>query len=150
MKETVIAFVKGYGAVAAGGVGGLLSWLMGGFDTPVLALVIIMGIDYVMGLMVAGIFHTSPKTPGGGLDSRVGWKGLFRKFATLMIVVVANLADMLLGSDCIRDGVIIGFFANEGISILENAGCMGISIPEMMAQAFEVLHKKGEGGGEDE
>ena len=89
MKETVIAFIKGYGAVVAGGVGGLLSWLMGGFDTPVLALVIIMGIDYVMGLMVAGIFHTSPKTPGGGLDSRVGWKGLFRKFATLMIVVVA-------------------------------------------------------------
>ena len=136
--------MKDHVSAAVGFAAGVISWLVGGFDTPVLALVIIMGIDYVMGLMVAGIFHTSPKTPGGGLDSRVGWKGLFRKFATLMLVVVANLADMLLGSNCIRDGVIIGFFANEGISILENAGCMGIRIPKALSAALERLNQEAE------
>lgn len=87
MKETVSTLT----GVAAG----VISWLVGGLDTPILALVICMGVDYVTGLIVAGIFHKSPKTPNGGLDSRVGWKGLARKFVTLLIVVVANLMDAL-------------------------------------------------------
>ena len=78
MKESICAVV-GMGA-------GMISWLTGGFDTPVLALLIFMGVDYLTGLIVAGIFHTSPKTAGGGLDSRVGWKGLARKFVTLLIL----------------------------------------------------------------
>ena len=80
MKET-ISTVTGVAA-------GVISWLVGGLDTTILALVICMGVDYVTGLIVAGIFHNSPKTPSGGLDSRVGWKGLARKFVTLLIVVV--------------------------------------------------------------
>ena len=121
---------------------GVLSWLLGGFDTPVLALVICMGVDYVTGLLVAGVFHTSPKTSGGGLDSRVGWKGLARKFVTLLIVVVANLADLLLELGYIRDAVIAGFCANECISILENAGLMGIRIPKALETALEKLSQE--------
>ena len=83
-------------SAAVGMTAGVLSWLVGGFDVPVLALVICMGVDYVTGLIVAGVFHASPKTDGGGLDSRVGWKGLARKLVTVLIVVVANLADLLL------------------------------------------------------
>ena len=123
---------------------GVLSWLLGGFDTPVLALVICMGVDYVTGLLVAGVFHTSPKTSGGGLDSRVGWKGLARKFVTLLIVVVANLADLLLELGYIRDAVIAGFCANECISILENAGLMGIRIPKVLSAALEELSQEAE------
>ena len=118
---------------------GVLSWLVGGLDTPILALVICMGVDYVTGLIVAGVFHTSPKTSGGGLDSRVGWKGLARKFVTLLIVVVANLADVLLGLQYLRDAVIAAFCANECISILENAGLMGIRIPKSLRAALEKL-----------
>ena len=81
---------------AVGFAAGMISWVVGGFDTPILALILCMAVDYVTGLIVAGVFHTSPKTKGGGLDSRVGWKGLARKFVTLLIVVVANLADVLL------------------------------------------------------
>lgn len=128
------------------GVGvGLVSWLAGGFDTPVLVLVICMGVDYVTGLIVAGVFHASPKTRGGGLDSRVGWKGLARKFVTLLIVVVANLADLLLGLHYIRDAVIAGFCANELLSILENAGLMGIRIPKVLTAALEKLSEEGDG-----
>lgn len=135
MKDTVCAAV-GLGV-------GMISWLVGGFDTPILALIICMGADYVTGLIVAGVFHTSPKTKSGGLDSRVGWKGLARKFVTLLIVVVANLADLLLGLHYIRDAVIAAFCANECISILENAGLMGIRIPRVLTEALEKL-------GEDE
>ncbi|MBQ4551306.1 MAG: phage holin family protein [Oscillospiraceae bacterium] len=136
MKDYVGAFV----AIAAG----VLSWLVGGFDTPILALLICMGADYVTGLIVAGVFHASPKTSGGGLDSRVGWKGLARKFVTLLIVVVANLADLMLELGYIRDAVIAGFCANECISILENAGLMGIRIPKALGAALEKLSQEAE------
>lgn len=125
---------------------GVLSWVTGGFDTPVLVLVIIMGVDYATGLIVAAVFHASPKTSGGGLDSRVGWMGLARKFVTLLIVVVANLADVLLELGYIRDAVIAGFCANECISILENAGLMGIRIPKVLTAALEKLNEEGNDG----
>ena len=128
---------------AVGFAAGVISWGVGGFDTPILALVICMAVDYVTGLIVAGVFHTSPKTKGGGLDSQVGWKGLARKFVTLMIVVVANLADALLELHYIRDAVIVGFCVNECISILENAGLMGIRIPAVLTAALEKLGEEG-------
>lgn len=134
MKETI--------STAVGFAAGLLSWLVGGFDTPVLALVVCMAVDYVTGLLVAGVFHSSPKTASGGLDSRVGWKGLARKFVTMLMVVVANLADALLGQCCIRDAAVVGFCANECISILENAGHMGIRIPKALQQALEHLNQE--------
>lgn len=131
-------------STAVGVAAGVISWLAGGFDTPVLALVICMGVDYVTGLIVAGVFHSSPKTCGGGLDSQVGWKGLARKFVTLLMVVVANLADILLQLHYIRDAVIAAFCANECISILENAGLMGIRIPKVLKAAMEKLGEEGE------
>ena len=138
MKDTISAVV--------GMMAGMLSWLVGGLDTPILALILCMGVDYLTGLIVAGIFHTSPKTKGGGLDSQVGWRGLARKFVTLLIVVVANLADVLLGLHYVRDAVIAAFCANECISILENAGLMGIRIPKVLTAALEKLTEEAEDG----
>ena len=140
MKETVCAVIG-----AAVGVG---SWLVGGFDMSVMALILCMGVDYATGLIVAGVFHSSPKTKGGGLDSRVGWKGLARKFVTLLIVVLANLADLLLEVHYIRDAVIAAFCANECISVLENAGLMGIRIPKVLTAALEKLGEEDEHGAE--
>ena len=140
MKETVCAVIG-----AAVGVG---SWLVGGFDVSVMALMLCMGVDYATGLIVAGVFHSSPKTKGGGLNSRVGWKGLARKFVTLLIVVMANLADLLLEVHYIRDAVIAAFCANECISVLENAGLMGIRIPKVLTAALEKLGEEDEHGAE--
>ena len=126
---------------------GIISWAVGGFDTPVLALIVCMAVDYVTGLIVAGIFHASPKTAGGGLDSRVGWRGLARKIVTILIVVVANLADVLLELHYVRDTAVIGFCANECISILENAGRMGIRIPGALRAALESLSREEETDG---
>lgn len=134
MKQTVCTVI--------GLVGGVLTSALGGWNEALAALLICMTLDYATGLIVAGVFHTSPKSPGGGLESNAGWKGLARKVVTLMIVVVAHEMDVLLGISYLRDAVVIGFCANEVISILENAGLMGLPIPGVLREAIDQLKRK--------
>lgn len=129
---------------AIGAVGGTIAALFGGWNAAIGALIICMAVDYLTGLIVAGIFHASPKSEGGGLESVAGWKGLARKFVTLLIVLVANQMDVLLGVAYLRDAVIIGFCANECISILENAGLMGMPIPQIFRDAIDLLRESAE------
>ena len=136
MKQEVCAFF--------GLIGGGVAALFGGWDAALTTLLIFMGIDYLTGLIVAGVFHNSEKTEGGSLESRAGWKGLCRKGVTLLVVLVACRLDMVIGSNFIRDSVVIAFIANETISIIENAGLMGIPIPSVIVKAIEVLKKKAE------
>lgn len=131
-------------------VGGMIAALFGGWDAALLTLVIFMAVDYITGLLVAGVFHNSEKTKNGALESRAGWKGLCRKGVTLLVVLVACRLDLIMGSNFIRDAVVIGFIANETISIIENAGLMGVPIPAVIVQAIDVLKNKSEGGGEDD
>lgn len=131
MKTTICTTV--------GMVGGYIAALFGGWDSALTTLLIFMGVDYVTGLIVAGVFHTSPKTENGALESRAGWKGLCRKGVTLLVVLVACRLDIVMGSNFIRDAVIIAFVANETISIIENAGLMGVPIPAVVVKAIEVL-----------
>lgn len=107
-----------------GVVGSFIASLFGGWDTALVTLMIFMAVDYITGLVVAGVFHKSPKTDGGTLESRAGWKGLCRKGMTLLVVLVACRLDLIMGSNFIRDATIIAFIANETISIIENAGLM--------------------------
>lgn len=124
--------------------GSFLASVFGGFDAALVTLLIFMGVDYVTGLIVAGVFHTSKKTKNGTLESRAGWKGLCRKGVTLLVVLVACRLDMVMGSSFIRDAVVIAFIANETISIIENAGLMGVPIPIAITRAIEVLKNKAE------
>ena len=129
---------------AAGIVGSAIAALFGGWDEALMTLVIFMVIDYVSGLIVAGVFHTSKKTESGTLESRAGWKGLCRKGVTLLFVLVAHRLDMAIGVDYIRNAVIIGFMANELISVVENAGLMGIPLPKVIQNAIDILTEKSE------
>ena len=132
-------------------VGGVIASLFGGWDAALVTLMIFMGIDYVTGLIVAGVFHNSEKTKNGALESRAGWKGLCRKGVTLLVVLVACRLDLVMGSNFIRDAVVIAFIANETISIIENAGLMGIPIPAAIMRAIEILKNKAESeGGEND
>ena len=124
--------------------GSVIASLFGGWDAALVTLLIFMGVDYVTGLIVAGVFHTSEKTENGTLESRAGWKGLCRKGVTLLVVLVACRLDLMMGSNFIRDAVVIAFVANETISIIENAGLMGVPIPSVIVKAIEVLKKKAE------
>lgn len=130
--------------MALGVVGSVIASIFGGFDAALITLMIFMGIDYVTGLIVAGVFHKSQKSESGSLESRAGWKGLCRKGVTLLIVVVACRLDVVTGSTFIRDAVIIAFIANETISIVENAGLMGVPIPAVITKAIEILKNKAE------
>lgn len=124
-------------------VGGFVASLFGGWDAALVTLVTFMAIDYVTGLIVAGVFHNSGKTQNGALESRAGWKGLCRKGVSLLVVLVACRLDLMMGdTNFIRDAVVIAFVANETISIVENAGLMGINIPPAITAAIEVLKKK--------
>jgi toxin secretion/phage lysis holin len=127
-----------------GVIGSGIAALFGGWDAALVTLIIFMGIDYFTGLIVAGVFHNSAKTENGALESKAGWKGLCRKGVTLLIVLVACRLDLIMGSTFIRDAVIIAFIANETISIIENAGLMGVPIPSVIVKAIDVLTKKAE------
>lgn len=128
-----------------GALGGAVASAFGGWDASLSTLVAFMGADYLMGLVVAGIFHRSNKSESGALESRAGWMGLIRKGVTLLVVFVACHLDLLLGTAFIRDAVVIAFVANETLSIIENAGLMGVPIPPVLAKSVEVLKKKAGG-----
>ena len=131
--------------IGIGTVGSFVASFFGGWTTSLSTLLIFMAIDYVTGLVVAGVFHNSKKTDSGALESRAGFKGLVRKGMILLLVLVGHRLDLATGASYIRDGVCIAFIANETISIFENAGLMGIKIPGVLVNAIDVLKKKGEG-----
>jgi toxin secretion/phage lysis holin len=125
-----------------GTVGGFIASLFGGWDTALATLLIFMAVDYVTGLIVAGVFHKSQKTESGALESRAGWKGLCRKGTSLLVVLVAYRLDLVIGSNFVKDATIIAFIANETISIIENTGLMGAPIPAVIVKAIDVLKQK--------
>ena len=136
--------MKEYFCTAVGLIGGAISSLYGGWDAALQTLIICMAVDYITGLIVAGVFHASPKTKTGTLESRAGWKGLCRKGMSLLIVLVACRLDAVMGSSFVRDAVVIGFIANETLSIIENAGLMGVPIPKVLARAVDILKQRSE------
>ena len=126
---------------AVGVVGGFIAMAFGGWSDALITLIIFMSVDYVTGLIVAGIFKKSKKSESGALESRAGFKGLCRKGVALLIVLVAVRLDIIMHTTYIKDAVIIAFIANETISIIENAGLMGIPIPGVITKAIDVLKK---------
>ena len=130
MKETI--------CTAFGLVGSFLAALFGGWDSALATLLIFMGVDYVTGLMVAA----AGKSPKGKLSSKMGWKGLAKKCVILLLVLVAARLDVVLGTSYVRAGVCIAFLGKEVIAILENAGLMGVPLPEALKNAVELLQKK--------
>lgn len=136
MKESI--------CTAIGITGSFIAGLFGGFDASMVTLIAFMGVDYVTGLILAAV-RKSPKTDTGGLSSRIGLKGLAKKCVILMLVLVSARLDITLGTSYIRDAVCIGFIANELLSIIENAGLLGVPMPQALKNAVEILQKKNDG-----
>ena len=132
-----------------GAIGAVISSFFGGWSTGLTTLVFFMAVDYISGLVVAGVFHNSKKTDTGALESRAGWKGLCRKCMTFIYVLIAYGLVLAIGTNYIRDAVIIAFMVNELISITENAGLMGLPLPDAIKKAIDILQSKGKEGIED-
>ena len=120
--------------------GSALAELFGGWDMALETLLILMAADWITGgILLPAVFGKSPKSPNGALESRAEWKGLCRKGMTLFYILIAARLDRLLGMDYIRNAVCIGFIANELLSIVENAGLMGVPLPAMMKKVIDIL-----------
>ena len=127
---------------SVGIVGSMIISLLGGWDVPMQALIICMIIDYLSGLAVAGIFHKSKKSENGALNSRSGLKGLCMKCMILFIIVAIVQVGKVLNVDWLRNATIIGFISNEFISIVANAGLMGMRLPKPVFKAIDILNDK--------
>lgn len=125
--------------------GSALAELFGGWDMALETLLLLMAADWITGgILLPAVFGKSPKSPNGALESRAGWKGLCRKGMTLFYILIAARLDRLLGMDYIRNAVCIGFIANELLSIVENAGLMGVPLPAMIRKVIDILKENAE------
>ena len=115
-------------------IGGWLGYFLGGLDGLMIALIIFMMLDYITGLMCA--------VADKKLSSAVGFKGICKKVLILMLVGVANVMDVhVVGTGSALRGAVIAFYlSNEGLSLLENAGHIGLPIPDRMKNVLAQLH----------
>lgn len=134
MKSYIIAY--------AGIVGSFIASLFGGWSSGLTTLLIFMAIDLITGIIVAGVFRQSDKTNSGALSSKAGFRGLCKKCVILLFVLIGARLDIMLGVTYIRDGVCIAFILNEVLSVIENAGLMGIPVPSVVKKALELLEAK--------
>lgn len=134
VKTTLITIIAAIGSGIAN--------ILGGWTSDLETLMILMAIDFVMGLLIAAVWKRSGKSQNGALSSWSAWKGLCKKCVSLLFVLIAYRLDMAIGVDYLRTAVIIGFIVNELISIVENAGIMGVPIPSAITKAIDILRKK--------
>lgn len=123
---------------AIGIVGSIIAQSLGGWDSAVLTLIIFMAIDFATGLACAVFWNKSKKSENGALSSKACWQGIIKKLCTVLLVVCAHYADVLLGCDYIRNAVVIAFCASELISICENAALMGV-MPAPVKKIFDKI-----------
>lgn len=138
VKDAVLAVVATVGAVVSEALGGWDHWLA--------LLMALMGLDYLTGVLVAWFWKRSPKTSSGKLSSEAGFKGLVKKGVILLVVGVAVMLDRALGETYVRVMVILFFVGNEGLSLLENIGLMGVPFPAFLKGALEALREEGDKG----
>lgn len=131
-------------ALITGALGAFILAMYGEWTNAMYTLLIFMAIDYISGITVAAVFKNSSKTSSGALESNVCFKGLIKKILMLVMVAVAYRIDLLLNMSYVRDAIVIAFCVNELISITENAGLMGVPMPQVIIDAIDVLKKKSE------
>lgn len=126
-----------------GVVGTTITLLLGGIDGLLQFLVFVMIADYITGL-ICGVVGVSEKTTGGKLSSKIMARGIAKKVSILIIVALANMMDVNIfhSSELLRDICIYAFIANESLSLLENAGLLGVPIPKKLKDTIEILSDK--------
>ena len=119
-------------------VGGWLGWFLGGCDGLLYALIAFVVVDYITGIMCAIVDKK--------LSSSVGFKGIFKKVLIFTLVGIANVLDVqVIGTGSVlRTAIIFFYISNEGVSLLENAGHLGLPIPAKLKAVLEQLHDRAE------
>ena len=122
--------------IAVAAIGGWLGYFLGGMDGMMIALIVLMTLDYVTGVMCAIVDKK--------LSSAVGFKGICKKVLVLMLVGVANIVDVhVVGAgSALRSAVICFYLSNEGVSMLENAAHLGLPVPDKLKSILSQLHNR--------
>lgn len=116
-------------------IGGIVGFFFGGWTVPLKILVSLSIVDYSTGIIAGGVEKK--------LSSKVGFKGIAKKVMMFALVATGNLVDIAIGKGHVfRDAVIFFYMGNEILSILENAGRIGLPYPEQLRSAIEVLKGK--------
>ncbi len=123
---------------AAAALGGAAAYLWGPWDALIIALVIFVVLDYITGIAKAAVRSE--------LSSKAGFHGLLKKVAIFVLVAIGTVMDSVIpaANHAIRSAVIMFYIANEGLSILENAGEIGLPMPEALKAALKKLSEPGE------
>lgn len=140
--------VKNGVLAAMAAVGSWVANSLGGWDASLQVLIALMVTDYITGVLVAAVWHKSSKSSSGTLNSVAGFKGILKKCAILLLVWIGVLLDQALGSSYARTAVVLFFIGNEGISLLENLGLMGVPFPAFLKRALEALRDQSDKGKE--
>ena len=137
--ENILNWIKGATAV----IGGIAAYIWGGWDPLIIVLVAMVSIDYITGVINAGLQH--------GLSSQVGFKGLLKKIVIFMIVAVGTLIDRIIPATnaAVRTAVCMYYIANEGLSILENAAEMGLPLPSALKKVLGQIRREDESAAAD-
>ena len=140
MWERVFAYVRGFSSLLAG----VLSYLYGDLNGLLVVLCVVIVLDYVTGLLKAGITHQ--------LSSEIGFKGILKKILLLVIVALAHLIDKAVGSgETWRNIAIVFYISNEGLSIFENAVACGLPVPDKLKEILKQMEKgEADDGSENE
>lgn len=125
-----------------GAVGAAIAAAFGGWTPALTTLVILMCADYITGFIVAALFKASPKSETGGLNSDAGARGLAKKGVVILFVYIAVRLDTVMGTTYLKDVVCIAYIINELLSLIENAGLMGVPIPAPIMSAIDVLKQR--------
>lgn len=146
MKDMLLK-VGIFGALS--GIGSFIATALGGWDSSIQTLLIFIVIDYTLGIICAAVFKKSKKSKNGTLSSAAGFKGICKKAAELIVVIIAVRIDIIIGSfmveysgSFVRDGAVIALVLNELLSIIENLGTMGVKIPEVIQKSIDILKVK--------
>lgn len=113
--------------------------LFGGWSEILNLLFWAMAIDFVTGLICAGVFGRSTKTQHGSLDSKAGFRGLGKKAVILLVVLLAHQVDRVIGTAYVMDAACFMYSANEVVSITENLALMGVPLPQALIDKIEAL-----------
>lgn len=124
--------------------GTLFTNVLGGWDAALALLVGMMAADYISGILVAALWQKSNKSETGALSSKAGFRGLCKKGVILLAVWIGTLLDTATGATYIRTAIVLFYIGNEGISLIENFGIMGVPYPPSMKKALEAMRDKGE------
>lgn len=131
--------------------GGFIAGLYGGWDGLMTVLVIFMVVDYLLGCACA-LTGKSDKTEGGHFLSSVAFMGLLKKATIMLVVLLAVQLDKAVGDAAamFQTAAVFFYLANEGLSIIENCGLLGVPVPNVLKNALEALRDKGDSGDKDD